>query len=395
MRILIAEDDLISRRLLQRRLENWGHQVVTAENGTQAWEIYRQENFPMVISDWMMPEMDGVELIRRIRENRKTGYVYTILLTAKQQKKDLISGMDAGADDFLTKPFDAEELRVRIRAGERIIELEQSLAEQNRKLFQANQRMHHHLDAAALIQKSLLPPPDYCLPGVKVAWYFKPCEKLAGDIFNYFPLNEEFNGFYILDVSGHGVSAALRAVMLSQLLNPQGGHSSLLVHRDSGASAQRIVPPADVANQLNRNFPLDQETGQFFTLFYGIYHRRKKQLNWISAGHPAAIYLPAGKPARFLDAPGFPIGFNDTGTYHEKTLALHSGDRLFLYSDGITEARNPADILLGKDHIVSKLVETRTSPLDKSLDSLLQTIRKWSGEEDLQDDVTMLAIEIE
>ena len=137
MRVLIAEDDLISRRLLQSSLEKWGHDVVTATDGAEAWRLFEAGEFPIVISDWMMPEMDGVELVRRIRSCQRPGYVYTILLTAKSQKEELIQGMEAGADDFVTKPFDREELRVRLRAGERIIHLEQSLAEQNRALREA------------------------------------------------------------------------------------------------------------------------------------------------------------------------------------------------------------------------------------------------------------------
>jgi len=147
VRLLIAEDDLISRRLLQSNLEKWGHEVVSAPDGAEAWRLFEAGEFPIVISDWMMPVMDGVELVRRIRACRRPGYVYTILLTAKTQKEELVQGMEAGADDFVTKPFDREELRVRLRAGERIIHLEQSLAEQNRALREAQ---------AALVQSEKL-----------------------------------------------------------------------------------------------------------------------------------------------------------------------------------------------------------------------------------------------
>jgi signal transduction histidine kinase len=134
MRILIAEDAPVSRRLLQRCLQKWGHDVVVASNGAEAWQHFSQGDFRMVISDWMMPGMDGPEFIRRIRASQRLGYVYTVLLTAKSEKEDIVAGMDAGADDFVTKPFDQDELRVRLRAGERIVRLEQTLAEQNQEL---------------------------------------------------------------------------------------------------------------------------------------------------------------------------------------------------------------------------------------------------------------------
>ncbi len=114
MNILIADDDPISRRLLQNYLQKWGYEVTTAGDGAEAWRLFEGGSFPMVITDWMMPELDGSGLLRRIRSSPRPGYVYAILLTAKSQKEDLVEGMDAGADDFLTKPFDRDELRVRL-----------------------------------------------------------------------------------------------------------------------------------------------------------------------------------------------------------------------------------------------------------------------------------------
>ncbi|SIO32587.1 His Kinase A (phospho-acceptor) domain-containing protein [Singulisphaera sp. GP187] len=129
MKILIADDDSVSRRLLQSYLEKWGYEVTVARDGAEAWRLFEAGHFPMVITDWMMPELDGPGLLRRIRSSLRPGYIYAILLTAKTQKQDLVEGMEAGADDFLTKPFDRDELRVRVRAGERIIHLEQNLRE--------------------------------------------------------------------------------------------------------------------------------------------------------------------------------------------------------------------------------------------------------------------------
>lgn len=138
MKVLIAEDDPVSRRLLQSYLKKWGYEVVTARDGEEALRLFQQAPVPLVISDWMMPGIEGVELVRRIRSfdaaDRTPAYVYIILLTAKSSREDVVHGMEAGADDFVSKPFDREELRVRVRAGERIIRLEQTLADQNRLL---------------------------------------------------------------------------------------------------------------------------------------------------------------------------------------------------------------------------------------------------------------------
>src|SRR5580698_8018925 len=139
MTLLIADDDPVSRRLLQSYLQKWGYEVTPAQDGAEAWRLFENDLFPMVITDWMMPEIDGSGLIRRIRSSPRPGYVYAILLTAKSQKEDLVEGMDAGADDFLTKPFDRDELRVRLRAGERIIRLEHHLRETQAALVQKEQ----------------------------------------------------------------------------------------------------------------------------------------------------------------------------------------------------------------------------------------------------------------
>jgi len=147
MKVLIAEDDPISRALLQGHLQKWGHDVTAATTGGEAWRLFEAGSYPLVVSDWMMPELDGPELVRRIRADPRPGYVYVILLTARSQKEDVVLGMDAGANDFVTKPFDREELRVRVRAGARIVELEHTLAEQNQALREAQ---------AALVQSEKL-----------------------------------------------------------------------------------------------------------------------------------------------------------------------------------------------------------------------------------------------
>jgi signal transduction histidine kinase len=152
MKVLIAEDDRVSRRLLQSLLEKWGYQVVSAPDGAEAWRRFQEDEFPLVISDWMMSEMDGLELIRRIRASQRPGYVYAILLTSLSQKRDIVQGMMAGADDFVTKPFDLEELRVRLQAGERVIRLERTLTEQNRVLRETQAALIQSQNLASLGQ---------------------------------------------------------------------------------------------------------------------------------------------------------------------------------------------------------------------------------------------------
>ena len=166
MRILIAEDERITRRSLQRQLEKWGHEVIAAEDGVEAWEQFQQHPCDIVVTDWDMPRLDGRELVERIRGSDAPGYVYLIMLTGRAEMADLVTGMEAGADDFLAKPFDQNELRVRLNAGERIIRLERNLAAQNL-------RMKRSLDAAADVQRSLLPKDLPATFGANFAWHYE------------------------------------------------------------------------------------------------------------------------------------------------------------------------------------------------------------------------------
>ena len=123
MKILIAEDEKISRIVLEASLKKRGHDVIAVENGLKAWEAFQQDYFPVLISDWMMPEMDGLALCRKIREQPHDNYTYLVLLTSLQGKTNYLEAMEAGADDFMSKPFDADQLTARIQVAERILGL--------------------------------------------------------------------------------------------------------------------------------------------------------------------------------------------------------------------------------------------------------------------------------
>lgn len=155
MKILIAEDDAVPRAVLESTLTKWGHEVVVTADGNAAWELLAREDAPkMAILDWMMPGLDGPELCRRVRELNRSEPTYLILLTARTQKEDVVYGLDHGADDYLTKPFDRRELQSRIRVGERLVELQRGLAERVRELEQALAQVKQ--------LKGLLPICSYC-----------------------------------------------------------------------------------------------------------------------------------------------------------------------------------------------------------------------------------------
>ena len=155
MKVLIAEDDMVSGLVLERTLQRWGYEVIKTKNGKEAWAQFQAEPVSLVITDWMMPQMDGVELCRRIRQLRLEHYTYVILLSSKSQKMELVEGMSAGADDFMTKPFDGSELQVRLRAGERLLALEQSLTERQKEIETANHELQRSIERQRLVNQLL------------------------------------------------------------------------------------------------------------------------------------------------------------------------------------------------------------------------------------------------
>ena len=402
MRILIAEDDFDSRRLLEKTLIKWGYEVVAASDGAEAWQILKSKDSPkLAILDWMMPEMDGLDLVRSIRSNDFPGYVYVILLTAKSEIENIVAGIESGADDYLTKPFSRGELRARLHAGERVLNLEQKLTWQNKELEAANatitrvnERMKKDLEAAAIIQKTLLPDRLPDVAGVNFAWIFKPCDELAGDILDVFKLDDKHIGLYVLDVSGSGVSAALLSVSLSRILSHVEDQSSLLRKKITNSPKYQLVSPKKVLKQLNRRFTLNLETAQFFTLLYGILDVETYEFRFSSAGHPNPVFLQKQTDPTIIESAGLPIGFCKDFNYKEYSLRMKPGDRLFLYSDGITEAKKSNCEQFGAKRLLDALQQSRNEQLKNSLKSLVKSVEDWCDDAGIDDDISVLAIEI-
>ena len=206
------------------------------------------------------------------------------------------------------------------------------------------------------------------------------------------PLGDGKVALYILDVSGHGVAAAScrgrRAVS-----SPPSVPSSILTGDGDGRGRFGITPPADVVARLNRLFPFDLETEQFATMVYGILHVATGEFRYVSAGHPGPVHLPSGADPVILEGQGFPIGLADDA-YEERTVRLRAGDRLYLYSDGVPEAMDPAGKQFGDARLLEAIGQGRSEPLRKGVANLLGEIERWHGSENPQDDISILAAEV-
>lgn len=399
LRILVVDDDPNVLRIIAALLRQWRYEVTVAHDGLEAWDILRQGQIRLVISDWMMPGLTGPELCRRVRAAEFANYIYLILLTGRNDRTSLVQGMDAGADDFMVKPVYREELRVRVRAGERILRLEAELEERNHRLDQANRTLseaystiRHDLESAAGMQQALLPPP-LRLPEVTVEWLFQPCSFVAGDMFDYFTLGGRRLSFYQLDVAGHGVPAALLSFTLSRLLS-QGAEEKRLRRQETSQNEASI--PQLVVGELNRRFQSGIDPLLYFTMIYGNLDLSSGRVNLTLAGHPRPIWLRrASRRAEWVGSGGFPVGMLPEAEYETMSFGLARGDRLFLYSDGVTECANPAGEFFSGPRLLRLVEDTTELSATTVAERIGQALREWKGDDQHRDDITVLVLERE
>ncbi|MEP6538704.1 MAG: SpoIIE family protein phosphatase [Bryobacteraceae bacterium] len=399
MKILLVDDDPSARSIPALLLRKWGYDVVEASDGQEALEILARQPIGLVISDWVMPNVSGIDLCRKIRARELDRYIYMILCTSKGEKADLIEGMEAGADDFLVKPVNKEEMRVRVRAGERVLNLERGLADRNRELKGINEQLKtafEHIEtdlkAAAWMQANLLPSASPKTLNVASEWRFRPSGWVAGDIFNVFQLDDHRVGFYLLDVSGHGVPAAMLSVTLSMVLSPNSSQGSPLKRYNPSTLVDELVPPDGVVTDLNQRF--QGKDDQYFTIIYGVLDSKTGDVALTQAGHPNPVLFAQGCELRMLGDGGPPVGLFPDMEYETIHARLKPGDRILLYSDGVTECANQDGELFGEERLMSYLRLSREQPLARFLDGLESEMERWRGSQAFEDDVSLLALEL-
>lgn len=385
-----------------------GFSVVVAWDGTQGLEQVRQQRPDLVLLDVLLPDMSGLDVLRKLRETYSTTELPIVMATGQSQSSDVVEALRLGANDYLTKPFDYPVVLARVQTQlrlkqsvDQIRSLEQQLKKQNEELRQVNQRMNTDLEAAARVQMALLPTALPLVPGTSFAYRFRPCQALAGDLLSATLVGPEHVALYVLDVVGHGVASALLAVMVSRVLSRliQGK----AVWNRSGTDCQSardglpIRPtfpgPAEVADHLNREFAWDARVEQYFTLLFGLLNFCTGEFRYVSAGHPGPILLLREGPGQVLHTSGFPIGFVDR-PYEEHVLTLKRGDRLYLYSDGLAEARNAEREPLEEERLLAVLERERQAPFQDTLDALLHRALEWCGPAGPHDDISLLAVEM-
>ncbi|MDX2483512.1 MAG: fused response regulator/phosphatase [Pseudodonghicola sp.] len=400
-RVLVVDDSRLQRHILISSLKKWGFEVVEAESGEQAMEICRTAPPDVVLSDWMMPGMSGLEFCRAFRALQAEGYVYFILLTSKSEKNDIAKGLDAGADDFLIKPVNSHELRARISAGARILSMQRELSQKNRvisetvdKLRKAHDAIDKDLIQARKIQESLVPELTRDFGASRVSLLLKPCGHIGGDLVGMFSPGGVRIGFYCIDVSGHGITSAMMTAKLGGYLSSTYFDQNVAMEKRH-ESFYALRPPAEVARILNDRVTADAGVEEYFTMIYGTADLRTGHVDMVQAGHPHPLILRRDGGAAFLGDGGVPIGLLPDLDYDQFETVMAPGDRLLFYSDGFTECTLACGGMLDSDGFL-KLVQSCDAGQtgQEFLDDLFWQLRQiMAPGQGMEDDVSATLFE--
>ena len=399
LRILVVDDSRAQTALISTLLRKFGHVVEVAYDGSEAFARWQADPHDIVISDWSMPGLTGPELCARIRGEPSAYYTYFILLTSKSGAEETAAGLNAGADDFLTKPVSTQELRARVRAGDRLIAQERELIRRNAQLSDALEEIRKLYDAldndlidARRLQQSLVRDQEASFIGGEVALYLRPSGHVGGDLVGHYPIGETGVGLFSIDVSGHGIASALLTARLAGFFaGPVPPQNLGLARSDRGEIIGR--DPADVVAELNKIMMTELRAEQYLTMYLAHVDFATGKVRYVQAGHPNALVLSSGGEVREIGASGLPVGLFEDALYESATFTLQPGERLISATDGFSEAENAEGTMIGQCGIQTMLQRRAGLNGRAMLEALVWDLTDWIGQADFQDDLSAVLFE--
>ncbi|MGB8812034.1 MAG: SpoIIE family protein phosphatase [Paracoccaceae bacterium] len=392
--VLVVDDSKAQRRILCLSLQRGGYRVTEAESGEEALALCQHTAFDIVLSDWVMPGMSGLEFCKAFRALPHEIYGYFILLTSKSEKGEVADGLDGGADDFLTKPVSSGELRARLRAGERILGMQHELVAKNQLISSTLgelQKVYDLLDRdlieARKLQQTLVRDRHRDFGRATASILLRPSGHVGGDLVGFFEISPRRIALYSVDVSGHGVASAMMTARLAGLLS--GASPDQNIALTGGAKGQYDAwPPELVAARFNRMMLEDMQVEQYFTMAYAEVDLETGKVVMVQAGHPHPVLMRATGELEFLGQGGLPIGLIPGATFDRIDARLLPGDRLFLVSDGVTECPDPSGQELGSEGLARILQANAGMESQALLESLVWNLNTHAGGSDFPDDVS-------
>ncbi|GBF50503.1 two component response regulator sensor histidine kinase/response regulator subunits [Leptospira ryugenii] len=372
-RVLVVDDEPINRQVLRNHLTLIGCDIVEAANGGEALRAIQERGpFELMLLDIMMPGMSGYDVCSVIRESFSLYELPILFLTAKNQITDIVSALEAGGNDYLSKPFDKREL---ISRAKNLITLKKAVAEQNR--FMAFQ---NELNVARKLQESILPERAPEVLGIRTEFYYEPMESVGGDFFDFHQISPTELGVIVADVSGHGIPAALVSAMLKIAFSTQFRYAK---------------EPMKLLNQLNHTL-IGKTKGAFLTASYIYINLETKELLHSRCGHlPLIIFGKYDTVARTSTPPGKIIGWIPELDLEFDRIPLQSGDRIFLYTDGFTEAISPTKQMLDDERWMQIVKNSMRFDLPGAKKQILEELKSFTGGLPPEDDMTLVMLEID
>lgn len=399
LRVLVVDDSKLQRKILSATLQRQGHHVETAAGGEEALALCEAHPPDLVLSDWMMPGMDGLDFCRRFRAMEREGYGYFILLTSKSEKGAVARGLDTGADDFLTKPVNPDELRARITAGERILEMQRQLSDQNRVISRTLAELQGLYDAldsdlieARKLQQSLVRERHRRFGPVELSLLLRPSGHVGGDLVGFFPVGKTRLGVYAIDVSGHGISSALMTARLAGYLSSSTPEQNIAL-RETCDGRHEMMPPDAVIARLNRLVLEEMETEHYFTMLLADVDLASGRVSLAQAGHPHPLVQRADGTVELVGGGGLPVGLIEDAEFERFEITLETGDRLLLYSDGITECPDAGGGFFEEEGLIDLAGQLRRLPGQEFLEAMVWTLAQSTGTEEFPDDISAALLE--
>jgi sigma-B regulation protein RsbU (phosphoserine phosphatase) len=375
--ILIVDDVAANLQVLTGMLDDRGYLTRPVTSGKMALLAAQNDPPDLVLLDITMPEMDGYEVCARMKANEKLKDIPVIFISALHETLDKVKGFSVGGLDYVTKPFQFEEVHARVETHLKLRRLQLQLEEQNRLLLESRQTLMLQLSQAADYVLSIIPPPIR-EGSIRTDWRLIPSFQLGGDSLGYHWIDKDNFAMYLLDVCGHGVGPALLSV------------SVLNVLRSQSLSDADFRMPAQVLRALNRAFPMEKHNDLYFTAWYGVFNKASRELQYAGGGHPPALILNAGQTAN-VPVSGPLLGMDPDAVYEDSVLKASSTAELFVFSDGCYEVQRPDGNMWSHEEFEALLIRTLANGAS-DLDALYCHVRKIGGGEVLKDDFSILKV---
>ncbi|MEO9683426.1 MAG: SpoIIE family protein phosphatase [Tateyamaria sp.] len=398
-RVLVVDDSRLQRKILCSSVKRWGFEVSEAGSAEEALLIAADQQPDLVLSDWVMPGMNGLEFCNAFREQSGDNYGYFILLTSKSEKNEVAMGLEAGADDFVTKPVDANELRARITAGERILRMQRELVKKNGLITETLgelQRVYDSLDKDLLeakkLQQSLIPERSKSFGTGDVSLMLRSSGHVGGDLVGFFPAGSGHLGLFSLDVSGHGISSALMTARLAGYLSATAPDQNVSLYRREGGDYE-FLPPEQVIETLNDLVLDEMETEHYFTLLLADVNLETGHVCMAQAGHPHPVVQRKDGSIEQEGTGGFPVGLMSGISFTQFETQLHPGDRLVLLSDGVTECPGRQNDMLEEEGLATMMGKLENTSGPAFFETLLWMLGEFAGDQSFPDDVSGILFE--